>query len=180
MSSRAPRRALLMPLRLRRVRSNYSQTDFPQPCGLKIRSVDAGYLASFSAGRRGRLTSSPPQLGQMPLRTVVAQSTQNVHSNVQMSASGDSGGRPRSQHSQLGRSWSMSIPFTAPGRLRHSFGRPGQTLLGLRPDSAPLVGCRDRLSFQTTLLGVDASECFPDEGVRCAANVPNEPRAAAT
>ena len=78
---------------------------------MKIRSVEAGYFASFSAARRGRLTSSPPQLGHMPLRTVVAQSTQNVHSNVQLSASGDSGGRSRSQHSQLGRSWSMSIPF---------------------------------------------------------------------
>jgi hypothetical protein len=35
----------------------------PQPCGLKTRSTEAGNFANFSAGRRGRATSSPPQLG---------------------------------------------------------------------------------------------------------------------
>jgi len=75
-----------------------------------MRSVDAGLLASLSAGRRGRLTSSPPQFGQTCLRIVLAHSTQNVHSNVQMSASWQSGGRSRLQHSQFGRSWSISVP----------------------------------------------------------------------
>ena len=61
-------------------------------------------------GRRGRLNNSPPQLGHTPLRIVLAQSTQKVHSNVQIRASADSGGRSRLQHSQLGRSWSIAIP----------------------------------------------------------------------
>ena len=34
------------------------------------RSVDAGYLASLAAGRTGRRTSSPPQLGQRPRQAV--------------------------------------------------------------------------------------------------------------
>ena len=36
-----------------------------------------------------------------------AQSRQKVHSNEQITASGDCGGRSRLQHSQFGRSWSM-------------------------------------------------------------------------
>src|SRR4051812_39806317 len=79
-----------------------------QPSGLKTRSVDAGYFASIAAGRMGRLAKLPPQLGHFPLRTPSTQSLQNVHSNVQIIASGDSGGRSRSQHSQFGRSASIS------------------------------------------------------------------------
>lgn len=78
-----------------------------QPCGLCTRSDDAGKRASFSAGRRGRATSSPPQLGQRPPSLVPAQSAQKVHSNEQMRAFVASGGKSRLQHSQLGRSWSM-------------------------------------------------------------------------
>ena len=37
----------------------------PQPAGFKTRSVEAGYFASFSAGLRGRATSSPLQFGQI-------------------------------------------------------------------------------------------------------------------
>ena len=55
------------------------------------RSVEAGYFASFSAGRRGRLTSSPPQFGQRPPSTVVAHDRQKVHSNEQIIASVESG-----------------------------------------------------------------------------------------
>jgi hypothetical protein len=55
------------------------------------------------AGRRGRVTNSPPQLGQVLASLVVAQFTQKVHSNVQMRASCDSLGKSQLQHSQLGR-----------------------------------------------------------------------------
>jgi hypothetical protein len=75
-----------------------------QPCGLNTRSVDAGLFTSLAAGRTGRRTSSPPQLGQWPCRWVSAQSAQKVHSNEQMRASCAAGGRSRLQHSQLGRS----------------------------------------------------------------------------
>ena len=86
-----------------------------------MRSVEAGYLASLLAGRRGRATNSPPQLGHLPLSTVSAQDAQNVHSNEQMRASVDSGGKSLPQHSQMGRSWSMSVPvvLTIP-RVRYA------------------------------------------------------------
>jgi len=80
-----------------------------QPCGFSTRCVDGGNFASFSAGRRGRATSSPPQFGHLPFSTVVTHVTQNVHSNEQMRASVDSGGRSLSQHSQFGRSCSISF-----------------------------------------------------------------------
>jgi hypothetical protein len=80
-----------------------------QPAGLKTRSVEAGYLASLLAGRRGRTTNSPPQLGQIPWSLVVAQSLQNVHSKLQIVASVEPGGRSLLQHSQLGRSSSMLL-----------------------------------------------------------------------
>jgi len=59
------------------------------------------------AGRRGRTTSSPPQLGQIPASLLVAQSAQNVHSKVQIRASVDSFGKSLLQHSQFGRSASI-------------------------------------------------------------------------
>jgi hypothetical protein len=71
------------------------------------RSVDAGYLPSNAARRIGRVSRLPPQLGQTPANTSSAQSLQNVHSNVQIMACGESGGRSQSQASQLGRSSSM-------------------------------------------------------------------------
>lgn len=78
---------------------------------MKIRSVEAGLRASFSAGRRGRGVSSPPQFGQRPSSTFVTQSRQKVHSNEQIIASALSGGRSRSQHSQFGRSCSMPASY---------------------------------------------------------------------
>jgi hypothetical protein len=48
-------------------------------------------------------------LGQRPLSLFSAQEQQKVHSKVQIMASGASGGRSLSQHSQLGRSSSMEI-----------------------------------------------------------------------
>lgn len=83
---------------------------FAQPSGLKMRSVAAGYLRSFSGGRRGRDTNSPPQLGHRRPKTPSAHERQNVHSKEHMTASVESGGRSRSQHSQLGRSWSTGRP----------------------------------------------------------------------
>src|SRR5262245_51055938 len=82
------------------------------PRGLTTRSVDAGYSRSFSDGRRGRDTNSPPQFGQRPLSTSSAQERQKVHSNEQIRASAESGGRSRSQHSQFGRSWSIVLSLT--------------------------------------------------------------------
>ena len=70
-----------------------------------MRSVEAENFASFAAGRIGRRTSSPPQFGHsLPGSLVCAQSTHQVHSKEQISASRLSGGRSRPQHSQLGRS----------------------------------------------------------------------------
>ena len=74
-----------------------------------MRVVAGGLLASLLNGRRGRPTSSPPQLGHLPPSTPSAQLMQNVHSNEQIRASLESGGRSLSQHSQLGRSSSIGI-----------------------------------------------------------------------
>jgi hypothetical protein len=73
-----------------------------------MRSVEAGYCSNFSAGRRGLRTSSPPQFGHVPFSTSLVHSLQNVHSNVQIIADADSGGRSLSQHSQLGLSCSIA------------------------------------------------------------------------
>ena len=80
-----------------------------QPAGLKIRFVEGGLSASLPAGRRGRTTSSPPQFGHLPPRTVSAHDAQKVHSKEQMRASVDSGGKSLSQHSQLGLISSISF-----------------------------------------------------------------------
>src|SRR5207244_3318429 len=85
--------AELLRERRSRVSDRRAHAALPHPSGLKTRSVDAGYLASFAAGRRGRATSSPPQLGQRPWSARLAQSRQNVHSKEQITASADSGGR---------------------------------------------------------------------------------------
>ena len=78
-----------------------------QPSAFNTRRLDAGCCASFSAGRRGRASSSPPQLGQLPCSTASAHSQQKVHSNEQIRASAESAGKSRLQHSQLGRSCSI-------------------------------------------------------------------------
>ena len=81
-----------------------------QPAGLNTRFVEAGYLASFSAGRTGRRTSSPPQLGHLKWSFESAHAAQNVHSKVQMYAWWESGGKSTLQHSQPGLSSSMTLP----------------------------------------------------------------------
>ena len=61
--------------------------------------VEAGRLASESpgrhsvAGRMGRRSKPPPQLGQTLCRTFSTQSAQNVHSYVQMRAKVDAPNR---------------------------------------------------------------------------------------
>jgi hypothetical protein len=67
----------------------------------------AGLFNNFAAGRRGRVTSSPPQFGQTPAKIFSAHAAQNVHSKEQIKASVASGGRSLSQHSQPGRSSSI-------------------------------------------------------------------------
>ena len=87
----------------RRTAFAYAPVSSPrQPSGFRIRLVVAGCLVKSSAGRTGRRTSSPPQLGQTKLRRVWQHCRQNVHSNVHTYASSDSGGRSRSQHSHPG------------------------------------------------------------------------------
>jgi len=73
-----------------------------QPPAVTTLVLEAGYFANLSAGRRGRATNSPPQLGHLPLRVASAHVAQKVHSNEQMRASLDSGGKSHPQHSQLG------------------------------------------------------------------------------
>src|SRR5579859_2942085 len=50
----------------------------------------------------GRATRLPPQFGHFPPRIPSAQLAQNVHSNEQILACGESGGRSPLQHSQQG------------------------------------------------------------------------------
>jgi hypothetical protein len=95
------------------------------PSGFSTRFVDAGNRVSFSSGRLGRASSSPPQFGQRPPSFVSVQSRQNVHSKLQIMASPASGGRSLSQHSQLGRSSSMVVlpVWLAPAdRITHPGG----------------------------------------------------------
>jgi hypothetical protein len=75
-----------------------------------MRFVDAGLLRKLSAERRGRGISSPAQLGHIPPSTFSAHEAQNVHSKEQILASGDSGARSLSQHSQFGLTSSIAFP----------------------------------------------------------------------
>ena len=57
-----------------------------QPLALSTRAVEAGYCSSFSGGRMGRETSSPPQFGQRPPSAVHVQPRQKVHSKLHRAA----------------------------------------------------------------------------------------------
>jgi hypothetical protein len=72
-----------------------------------MRTVEAGLSSSFEAGRIGRSTRLPPQLGQVLPSLSSAHARQNVHSNEQIIAFVADGGKGRSQHSQLGRNSSI-------------------------------------------------------------------------
>lgn len=85
--------------------------DAAGPLGLITRVVEAGRSASTAAGRIGRGTTLPPQFGHTPASGLSGPSIQaahQVHSKVQIRASGSSGGRSQSHHSQLGRSSSTA------------------------------------------------------------------------
>jgi hypothetical protein len=75
-----------------------------------VRTVDDGLFNNLVAGRMGRDAKLPPQLGQTPPSLVSTQDLQKVHSKLQIIASGASGGRSLSQHSQLGLSSSIISP----------------------------------------------------------------------
>ena len=76
--------------------------------GEQVTTVVAGRaprkLSSFQlvSGRTGRGQNPPPQFGQTLLITCSTQVRQNVHSNVQIIASSESGGRGLLQCSQVG------------------------------------------------------------------------------
>jgi len=55
--------------------------------GLKTTTSDAGYLSNISFGLIGLWTNPPPQLGQTFSIMLATQSTQKVHSKVQIIAS---------------------------------------------------------------------------------------------
>lgn len=123
----------------------------PQPaqnaCGLRTRAVWAGKRARRSGGRIGRRTSSPPQFGQRPPgRRRLAHSRQNVHSNEHISASGESGGRSRSQHSQFGLSCSIvDRPRAVPrGRVEPRLSGSWHRASHERTDPVGGVACRCR------------------------------------
>jgi hypothetical protein len=73
-------------------------------------AADAGCLADLEAGRTGRSTRLPLQLGQIPKRTLSQHCAQNVHSKLHMRASHESGASGVLQCSQVGRSSSMATP----------------------------------------------------------------------
>jgi hypothetical protein len=76
--------------------------------GLYLIFVLAGSLPrklspfQFFEGRIGRWTNPPPQFGHTFVNIESTQAAQNVHSYVQMRASGESGGNGLLQCSQLG------------------------------------------------------------------------------
>jgi len=73
-----------------------------QPCSFSTRLVDAGLFFNAATGLIGRLTKLPPQLGHWLSKTPSTQLVQKVHSNAQICASVDSGGKSLLQHSQFG------------------------------------------------------------------------------
>jgi hypothetical protein len=74
---------------------------------LKTRLSDAGCFFNSQCGLTGRRSKFPPQFGQTEFNFFSTHSRQNVHSKVQIIASGESGGSVLSQHSQLGRNSSI-------------------------------------------------------------------------
>lgn len=67
----------------------------------------------FCAGRTGRETKPPPQLGQTFPRTLSTQVLQNVHSKEQIIASDESGGSGLLQYSHVGLSSNTTSPYYA-------------------------------------------------------------------
>jgi hypothetical protein len=69
----------------------------------------AGYWRRASTGRTGLRTSSPPQFGHLPCTRVSTHVEQNVHSNEQIIAACEFGGRSQLQHSQFGFMSNMAV-----------------------------------------------------------------------
>jgi hypothetical protein len=113
------------------------------PPGLNTRTDDGGFASNFDAGRRGRGSNSPPQFGHLPFRRRSAQVAQNVHSNEQIRASGDSGGKSTSQHSQDGRISSMTLRTAASKRC----GKPSTVLLDTVLDGIDAFRIRSHWGF---------------------------------
>jgi len=95
---------------------------------------DAGYFFIKSAGRTGRGTKLPPQLGQTPFSFSVTQFWQKVHSKEQIIASLDSGGKSLSQHSQFGL---ISSIFTPPQIVNINRNHIRNTAIKLMVKTAP-------------------------------------------
>jgi hypothetical protein len=73
-----------VPLLLCAFALKFSHGTGPHGADREMRTVEAGSFVSFAAGRIGRRTSSPLQLGQTKPSFFDAHSKQKVHSNVQM------------------------------------------------------------------------------------------------
>src|SRR5688572_30709785 len=75
----------------------------PRPfnAGLKIRFVDAGDLASFSSGLRGRGANSPPQFGHRFRRMLLAQG-RSSSTLFRLLVDGDRGTDERLERSRVG------------------------------------------------------------------------------
>jgi hypothetical protein len=117
----------------------------------------------FVEGRIGRGENPPPQFGHTSSRTFSTQLAQNVHSNEQMRASGDAGGRARLQCSQLGRSSSTTPPFrrapaTRAGPARRRRRRPLR-----QPRGEPRAIRLDRRSDESTVRRVEKDLERPGE-----------------
>lgn len=104
--------------------------------GLWVRLVTAGYFSSLSTGRIGRSTRLPPQFGQINSSCSCAQLRQKVHSNVQIIASVDAGGRSLSQRSQPGLNSSTEAPLIF--RFTHR-SRCWRVLTPLRANRVPVL-----------------------------------------
>jgi hypothetical protein len=83
--------------------------------GLCFTTVRAGKsprlfpFRQFRDGLMGRGAKPPPQCGHTLPSTFSTQAAQNVHSKLQMRASGESGGSRLLQFSQVGRNASASM-----------------------------------------------------------------------
>lgn len=128
--------------------------------------MDAGFVARDAAGRIGRATRLPPQFGHVPLSAASAHALQNVHSNEQIIASVESGGKSLSQHSQFGLNSSIAAGLSgthnAHGKGRStrsdSLGNNGEAM----PELARSVGrpSEPQANGLTHLLCFLPSLCF--------------------
>lgn len=158
-----------------------------QPPAFTTRSEEAGYLSLRWMGRIGLGEKFPPQFGQMPASTSLAHSEQKVHSKVQMTASA-SGGKSLSQHSQFGRSSSISkvLVFASEGtvliakhhrqqmrgdRLESFVRSPHVTIRACDTTQPPFPNtrCRSAASSRRHSPSVSPSSANPPTALRCSA-----------